>query len=98
MAFHSGALLAAAFLFATPALASEVGGYLTIEGRAFAAPSFAEVDENGDAAISRAEFDDWFAADDPADDAFAACDADGDGRISAEEFADLLFESDPQDA
>ena len=96
MAFHSGALLAAIFLSATPALAFGAGGYLTLEGRAFHAPAFALVDANGDAAISRAEFDDWFVADDPADDAFAACDTDGDGRISAEEFADLLFEDDPQ--
>ena len=98
MASRFGALAAAAFMLATPALASEVGGYLTLEGRAFAAPSFTQVDLNGDAAISRDEFAAWFSTDDPADDAFALCDTDGDGRVTAEEFADLVFESDPLDA
>jgi Ca2+-binding EF-hand superfamily protein len=56
-----------------------------------AAAMFEAVDENGDGAISAAEYhrliEAWSGADTPTDDVFAHLDLDGDGRLSRDEFA-----------
>lgn len=55
------------------------------------APSFDEIDIDGDAALSAAELDAWFTVEEEAD-LVAFFDADGNGTVDRADFDALLFE------